>query len=85
MNRFENVLNPAERCRIWRCMGLPYSQRRGVIAAVVDGRCCVGSNDDNVYAVNRKTGAMQWNFTTGALVQSAPVVGDGTVVRELFR
>ncbi|WP_136718612.1 protein kinase domain-containing protein [Halorientalis salina] len=46
---------------------------------VVDGTVYVGSNDDNLYAVDAATGTEQWSFNTGDRVRSSPTVVDGTV------
>jgi outer membrane protein assembly factor BamB len=48
----------------------------------VDGNLTVyiGSDDDNVYAINADTGAEKWRFDTGANVISSPIVDlDGTI------
>lgn len=39
----------------------------------------VGSEDDNVYALNATTGAYMWSFMTGSAVYSSPAVAEGTV------
>ena len=39
----------------------------------------VGSNDDNVYCLDAKTGAVLWNYLTGGDVSSSPAVAEGTV------
>lgn len=39
----------------------------------------VGSYDDNVYALNAKTGAKIWSFKTAAPVSSSPAVSKGIV------
>ena len=39
----------------------------------------MGSDDNNVYALNATTGASSWNFTTGDWVVSSPAVANGTV------
>ena len=45
-----------------------------------DGTIYVGSDDNNVYALDPATGDQYWNFTTGNQVVSSPVIGaDGTV------
>ena len=44
-----------------------------------DGTVYVGSNDNNLYAIN-PDGSKKWEFVTGSLVQSSPAIGsDGTV------
>jgi outer membrane protein assembly factor BamB len=47
--------------------------------AVWRGTVYVGSGDDNVYALDAKTGALKWKFRTGDVVHSSPAVVDGTV------
>jgi outer membrane protein assembly factor BamB len=47
--------------------------------AVVAGRVYFGSGDGNVYAVDAKTGVLQWKFATGDVVHASPAVADGTV------
>ena len=44
-----------------------------------DGALYVGSNDNNIYAINA-TGGLKWKYATGGQVQSSPALGaDGTV------
>jgi outer membrane protein assembly factor BamB len=47
--------------------------------AVVNGTVYVGSNDDNVYALNASTGARIWSYATSAQVFSSPAVDGGVV------
>ena len=47
--------------------------------AVVNGVVYVGSDDNNVYALNATTGAKLWNYTTGGAVDSSPAVANGIV------
>jgi outer membrane protein assembly factor BamB len=39
----------------------------------------VGSYDKNVYALNAKTGAKLWSYTTGGGVHTSPSVTNGLV------
>jgi hypothetical protein len=40
----------------------------------------IGSDDDNLYAINAETGAEKWHYNTGANVISSPIVDlDGTI------
>ena len=40
----------------------------------------IGSYDDNLYAVDATTGAVDWTFLTGDVINSSPTVGaDGTI------
>ncbi|HEX6570776.1 MAG TPA: PQQ-binding-like beta-propeller repeat protein [Steroidobacteraceae bacterium] len=47
--------------------------------AVAGGRVYFGSGDGNVYAVDAKSGLLQWKFTTGDVVHGSPAVVTGTV------
>ena len=46
---------------------------------MANGVVYVGSADDNVYALNSKTGATLWRYTTGYGVYSSRAVADGVV------
>jgi serine/threonine-protein kinase len=46
---------------------------------VANGVVYVGSVDKNVYALNAKTGAKLWSYTTGSFVTSSPAVANGVV------
>jgi outer membrane protein assembly factor BamB len=39
----------------------------------------VGSDDNNVYALNARTGAKLWSYASGNAVDSAPSVANGVV------
>ena len=47
--------------------------------AVANGVVYVGSDDNNVYALNATTGAKLWSYTTGGDVVSSPAVVNGVV------
>ena len=47
--------------------------------AISNGIVYVGSEDNNVYALNATTGALIWTYTTGADVMSSPAVANGIV------
>jgi outer membrane protein assembly factor BamB len=47
--------------------------------AVVNGVVYIGSEDDNVYALNASTGAKLWSFATGEGVVRSPAVANGVV------
>ena len=47
--------------------------------AVVNGVVYIGSDDDNVYALNATSGIQLWNYTTGDQVYSSPAVVSGVV------
>jgi glucose dehydrogenase len=45
-----------------------------------DGTVYVGSNDNNLYAINPTNGTEKWRFATGYDIYSSPAIGsDGTV------
>ena len=44
-----------------------------------DGTIYIGSNDNNLYAIN-PDGSKKWTFKTGSYVDSSPAIGsDGTI------
>ena len=47
--------------------------------AVALGKVYFGSGDGNVYAVDAKTGVLQWKFATGDVVHASPAVAGNTV------
>jgi outer membrane protein assembly factor BamB len=47
--------------------------------AVANGVVYVGSDDNNLYALNATTGAKLWSYTTGGYVDSSPSVVKGVV------
>jgi outer membrane protein assembly factor BamB len=47
--------------------------------AVVNGVVYIGSNDNNVYALNASTGAQLWSYSIGNFVGSSPAVANGVV------
>jgi len=46
---------------------------------VATGTVFVGSDDNNVYALDASDGSFQWSSETAGLVRSSPTVADGTV------
>jgi len=46
---------------------------------VVNGVVYIGSDDNNVYALNATTGALLWSYETNGEVESSPVVANGVV------
>ena len=45
-----------------------------------DGTVYIGSDDDNVYAINGSTGVKKWAFSTGGYVDGSPAIGsNGTI------
>jgi glucose dehydrogenase len=78
--------NPCEKVLNVKNVGnlnLKWSSTTGVISysspTVASGVVYVGSYDNNVYALNAKTGAKLWSYTTGSYVWSSPAVANGTV------
>jgi len=47
--------------------------------AVANGKVYFGGGDGNVYAVDAKSGILQWKFATGDVVHASPAVAGGTV------
>ena len=79
-NPFENVLNVNN----VGSLQVKWSYATGGAVesspAVVKEVVYVGSDDDNVYALNASTGALLWRHTTGrASVRSSPAVANGVV------
>lgn len=46
---------------------------------VVNGVVFIGSGDQQVYALDARTGALKWSFATGDVVHAAPAVANNTV------
>ncbi len=47
--------------------------------AVANGKVYFGSGDGNVYAVDAKSGILQWKFATGDVVHASPAVAGGAI------
>jgi outer membrane protein assembly factor BamB len=57
-----------------------YTTGLGVFSSpAVNGSIYVGSEDNNVYALNATNGTKIWNYTTGSSVDSSPAVVGGLV------
>jgi len=52
--------------------------------AVSNGLVYVGSNDHNLYALDRETGTLRWKFKTESRVTSSPAVAGGLVYVESY-
>jgi outer membrane protein assembly factor BamB len=81
-NRCEKVLN----VKNVGSLGLKWSYAIGndnstveSSPAVANGVVYVGSDDGNLYALDVRTGAKLWSYTTGGLVQTSPAVANGVV------
>ena len=49
---------------------------------MANGVVYVGSDDNNLYALNASTGALLWKYITGNYVSSSPAVANGMVFVE---
>jgi outer membrane protein assembly factor BamB len=80
LNPYENVLSTSTASQLgfmWK-FGTPgYSIQSS--PAVANGAVYFGSDDHNVYALNAKTGAKLWNYTTGSAVSSSPALAKSVV------
>jgi len=47
--------------------------------AVFNGRLYFGSGDGNVYALDARTGTLQWKFSTNDVVRASPAIANNTV------
>lgn len=47
--------------------------------SVWNGTVYFGSGDKNVYALDAKSGTLQWKFPTGDVVHSSPAIADGVL------
>ena len=79
LNPYENVLSPAN----VGGLQLDWSYQTGgpvfSSPAVAGGVVYVGSEDNNLYALNATTGALLWKYTTGGIIGSSPAVANGAV------
>ncbi len=78
-NRYENVLSPtnvAELTTRWSFNTGSYIESS---PAVVKGVVYVGSDNESLYALSARTGAVKWSFKTGYWVKSSPAVAKGVV------
>ncbi len=78
-NPYENVLNNSTVSAIDLQWSYPTGGPVYSSPAVANGVVYVGSDDNNVYALNAKTGARLWSFATGGSVVSSPAVANGVV------
>ncbi|MGB7843505.1 MAG: PQQ-binding-like beta-propeller repeat protein [Salinimicrobium sp.] len=47
---------------------------------IVDNTLFIGSNDNNLYAINASSGELEWNYKTEGPINSTPVVKEGKVM-----
>ena len=47
--------------------------------AVAGGTVYFGSGDNNVYALDAKSGALKWKFATGDVVHASPAISEGAL------
>lgn len=47
---------------------------------VADGRVYFGSSDERLYALDARTGAVQWAFKSGGMIHAAPALAGRTLV-----
>jgi eukaryotic-like serine/threonine-protein kinase len=78
-NRFENVLSPSNVDQLRIAWTFTTGSYVGSSPALVDGTVYIGSDDDNVYALDASTGVLKWSFLTDGDVSSSPAVADGVV------
>jgi len=61
-------------------VGKIHIKKPAILSPVVaNGVVFIGSQDNNLYAVNAKTVAGIWQFTTGGWIESTPAVANGVV------
>ena len=61
-------------------MELYYGQLYRVSTLIANGVVYFGSDDHNLYALNAKSGAFLWSYTTGSDIGfSSPVIANGVV------
>jgi outer membrane protein assembly factor BamB len=79
LNPYENVLSPRNVGNL--AVKWIFKTGSSVVSAptVVNGVVYIGSNDDNVYALDAHTGKKLWSYTTGAEIYSAPVSAHGVI------
>jgi len=78
-NPYEFVLSPATVGNLGVRWQYTTGDRVYSSPTVANGVVYVGSNDNNVYALNASTGALRWQYTAGAATPSSPAVAKGVV------
>src|ERR1019366_6103963 len=79
VNPYENVLSPATVGSIDRHWSFQTGREIYSSPAVTGGIVYVGSDDNNLYALNATTGALVWKYLMGNIVYSSPAVANGIV------
>jgi outer membrane protein assembly factor BamB len=78
-NPYENTLDTSNVGGIDRLWSYKTGNSVYSSPAIVNGFVYVGSEDDDVYAVNATTGAKLWSYPTGSAVTTSPTVVNGVV------
>ena len=76
---YENVLNVKTVRNLHRKWSFATANLVFSSLAVANGVVYVGSLDNNVYALNAKSGAKLWSYATGNQIYSSPAVANGVV------
>jgi outer membrane protein assembly factor BamB len=83
VNPHERILDRANVGELAEAWSVAIGSQRGATVssspAVVGGTVYIGSDDENLYALEARTGAVRWRFRTGGRVYSSPAVADGLV------
>jgi outer membrane protein assembly factor BamB len=66
--------------RAWPSMTVEGYDHKGSGALVADGLVYVGSADGHLHAIEDATGAPRWDFATGGIIRSTPVLVNGRVI-----
>jgi outer membrane protein assembly factor BamB len=67
------------KAKLWEFEPKPKSQAFYSSAALTDDLVILGSRDQKVYALDRKTGEEKWTFVTEGMVDPSPVIAGGRV------
>ncbi len=79
-NPYENSIAPGNAVKLSNGWLFHTGSVIGSSPAVVNGVVYVGSNDGNVYAIERTTGAKVWSYSIGVgIVETSPAVVNGVV------
>jgi outer membrane protein assembly factor BamB len=78
-NLYEDTLSPADAGSLAVAWTHPTGSAVESSPAIAGGVAYVGSDNDDVYALNAATGAVLWSYATGGPVYSSPAVAGGVV------